>query len=88
MVSIGRCSSGVVCEIHLVGSEFSEGMRTHTLFEYPLGKPVKAKLLKELMFFWGGSTVNKSQNYALGIVTKVATSRTAMVTAGRGTVPK
>ena len=34
---VGGCSSGVICENHLVGSEFSEGMRTHTLFEYHRG---------------------------------------------------
>ena len=47
--SVGGCSSGVVCENHLVGSEFSEGMQTHThkLFECSLGKPLEAKLLKE-----------------------------------------
>ena len=47
---VGGSSSGVVCENHLIDSEFSEGMRTHahTLFEYPLGKPLEAKLLKEL----------------------------------------
>ena len=44
---VGGWSSGVVCENNFVGSEFSEGMRTHTLFEYPLGKPLEAKLLKE-----------------------------------------
>ena len=45
------CSSGVVCENHLVGSEFSDVMQTHahTLFEYPLWKPLEAKLLKELV---------------------------------------
>ena len=43
---VGGWSSGVVCENNFVGSEFSEGMRTHTLFEYPLGKPLEAKLLK------------------------------------------
>ena len=42
---VGGCSSGVVCENHIVGSEFSEGMRTRTLFEYPLGKPLESKLL-------------------------------------------
>ena len=31
----------------MLGSEFSECRRTHTLFEYPLGKPLEAKLLKE-----------------------------------------
>ena len=36
---VGGCSSGAVCEINIVGSEFPEGLRTHTLFEYPLGKP-------------------------------------------------
>ena len=42
------CSAGVICENHVVGSEFSEGMRTHAhiLFEYSLGKPLEAKLLK------------------------------------------
>ena len=44
---VGGCSSGVVCENDLVGSEFSEGMRTHTLLKYALGKPLEAKLLKE-----------------------------------------
>ena len=41
------CSSGVVCKSHLIGSGFSEGMRTHPhpRFEYPLGKPLEAKLL-------------------------------------------
>ena len=35
-----------ICENHHVGSEFlSES--GHTLCEYPLGKPLKAKLLKE-----------------------------------------
>ena len=29
-----------------VGSEFSECRRTHTLFEYPLGKLLEAKILK------------------------------------------
>ena len=50
------CSSGVICENHLVGSDFSESMRTHTRahtrkhtrFEYPLGKPFETTLLKEL----------------------------------------
>ena len=28
---VGGCSSGVVRENHIVGSEFSEGMRTHTV---------------------------------------------------------
>ena len=37
------CSSGVVCENRIVGSKFSEGMWTHTLFEYPLGKPLEAQ---------------------------------------------
>ena len=49
---VGGCSSGVVCENHLVHSEFSEGMRTHagthTLFKYPLGKPSEGRLLKEI----------------------------------------
>ena len=36
----------VVCGNHLVGSEFSDGMRTHTHF-YPLEKPLEANL-KEL----------------------------------------
>ena len=44
---VGGCSSGVVCESYLVGSECSEGMRTRTRFEYTLGKPLEAKLLKE-----------------------------------------
>ena len=44
---VGGCSSGVVCENLFVGSEFSEGRRTNTLFEYPLGKHLEAKLLKE-----------------------------------------
>ena len=26
---VGGCSSGVVCENHLIGSDFSEGMGTH-----------------------------------------------------------
>ena len=40
---IEGCSSGVVCENHLVGPGFSEGMPTHTgthahtRFEYPFG---------------------------------------------------
>ena len=48
------CSPGVVFENHLVGSEFSEDMRTHahTLSEYPLEKPLEAKLLKEPCFLW------------------------------------
>ena len=47
---VGGCSSGVVCEKHPVGSGFSEGIRKHadTLFEYLLGKPLEAKLLKEI----------------------------------------
>ena len=47
----GGCSSGVVCENHLVGSQFSEGTQTHahTLFEYLLGKPLEAKLLQEYL---------------------------------------
>ena len=49
---VGGCSSGVFCENHILGSEFSKGMRTHTLSEYPLGKPLEAKLLKELREFW------------------------------------
>ena len=44
------CSSGVVCENHLLGLEFSEGMwthaHTHTFFNIPLGKPLEAKLKK------------------------------------------
>ena len=31
---------------NIVGSEFSEFRRTHTLFEYPLGKALEATLLK------------------------------------------
>ena len=47
---VRRCSSGVVRESNIVGSELSECRRTRTLFEYPpLGKPLEAKLLKELM---------------------------------------
>ena len=45
---IGGCPSGVVRENNIVGSEFSECRRTHTLFEYLLGKPLEAKLLKEM----------------------------------------
>ena len=33
---------------NIVGSELSERRRTHTLFEYPPGKSLEAKLLKEL----------------------------------------
>ena len=44
---VGGGSSGVVCENHHVGSEFSERMRTNTLFECPLGKPLEDKLPKE-----------------------------------------
>ena len=44
----GGCSSGVVRENNIVGSELSECRPTHTLFEYPLGKPLEVKLLKEL----------------------------------------
>ena len=44
---VGGCSSGVVCETCIVCSDFSEGMRTHTLFEYPLGTPFEHKLIKE-----------------------------------------
>ena len=50
---VGECSSGVVCENHLLGSEFSEGMRTHAHtyihFEYPLGKPIEVKLPNEFL---------------------------------------
>ena len=42
------CSSGIVWGENIVGSELCECRRTHTLFEYPLGKPLEAKLLKEL----------------------------------------
>ena len=46
------CSSGIVSTltVKIVGSELSERTRTHTLFEYPLGKPIEAiknTLLKE-----------------------------------------
>ena len=72
---VGGCSSGVVCENHLVGSEFSEGMRTHAhtrshaLFEYPPGEPSEAKLLKEIdlsvmylyIYFWGLLTTVSSR---------------------------
>ena len=49
------CSSGVICENHLVGSELlseSGHTRIHTQppVEYPSGKPLEAKLLKKLRF--------------------------------------
>ena len=31
----------------IVGLELSESRRTYTLFEYPLGKPLEANLIKE-----------------------------------------
>ena len=48
---VGGCSSGAVCEIDIVSSEFSERRRahTHTLFKYSLGKPLEAKRLKEIL---------------------------------------
>ena len=50
--------------INIVGSEFSEHGRTRTLFEYPPGKPVEAKLLKELIEVRGvPKRVKSSQDY-------------------------
>ena len=48
---VGGCSLGVVKPVRIVGSEFSLCMRTHThtFCEYPLVKPLEAKLLKELI---------------------------------------
>ena len=47
-----ECSSGVICENHVVGSEFlSESGHTHTrthTFRISAGKPLETKLLKEL----------------------------------------
>ena len=36
---------------YYVVSDFSECRRTHTLFEYPPGKSLEAKLLKELVYW-------------------------------------
>ena len=49
---IGACSSGVIREISIIGSEFSESRLTdtHTLDYYPLGKPLEAKPLKVLRY--------------------------------------
>ena len=44
---VGGCSSGIVREITIIGWEFSECGRTHTLFGYPLGKSLEAILLNE-----------------------------------------
>ena len=52
---VGGCSSGVVWEDNILGSELSECTRTHTLFEYPLGKPLEA-------------TRRKEQQYCIGII--------------------
>ena len=52
---VWECSSGVVREINIAGSEFSDCRRTHTLFAYPLGKPLEAKLLKEPIFMEGNN---------------------------------
>ena len=42
------CSSGIIGEKHLVGSEFlSESGHTQPHVEYPSGKSLEAKLLKE-----------------------------------------
>ena len=40
---VGRCRQAPF-EKNIVGSELSECRRTHTLFEYSLGKPLEAKL--------------------------------------------
>ena len=46
---VGGCLSGIVWGEKAVGSEISEFGQTHThIFEYPLGKPLEAKPLKEL----------------------------------------
>ena len=60
------CLSGVIGEINIVRSEFSECRRTHTLFEYPLGKPSEAKVLKELelVSLQNGSAVPKTTQTA------------------------
>ena len=44
---VGGCSLGNVWGKTTIGSELSECRRTHTLFEYPLGKPLEAEILKE-----------------------------------------
>ena len=45
---VGGYSSGIVWGEKNVGSQFSECRDTHIVFEYPLGKALEAKLLKEL----------------------------------------
>ena len=66
---IGACSSGVVCEINIVQSEFSECRRTHThSFEYPLGKPLEAKLLKEYRLFCHGGVFANSSSLCFGLM--------------------
>ena len=54
---VGGCSSGTVWGEGIVRSEISECRRTHTLFEYPLGKPLE-ELLKEMP-----STGGKKRRY-------------------------
>ena len=60
---VGGCSSGVICEMDIVGSEFSECRRahTHSLVKYPLGKPQETKLLNErVLYYWLGCTATCS----------------------------
>ena len=54
---IKGCSSGVIWETSILGLELSECRRTHThtLLKYPLGKPLEAKLPKQ-MYPLGGTT--------------------------------
>ena len=62
---IGRCSSVVFREKKIVGSELSEYRQTHTLSDYPLGKPLEAKLLEENQFLSGEVRMELFKNYFL-----------------------
>ena len=60
---VGGCSSGAVCEIDTVGSEFSEcrGAHIHKLIKYPLEKSLEARLLKErILYHWLSCTATCS----------------------------
>ena len=49
---VRKCSWGIVFENYLVGSKYYGDVGTYAhrhFFEYPLGKPLEAKILKEFV---------------------------------------